>query len=83
MSINVKVRVLKRPNKMKEAVMPEEEAKKAAEKGDVRILGESEENSVPSLEDFTVPELKDMLREQDLKVSGTKDELIERLESNQ
>lgn len=33
-----------------------------------------------SLADHTVDELKDMLRERDLKVSGRKAELIERLE---
>ena len=33
-----------------------------------------------SLDDHTVDELKDMLRERDLKVSGRKDELIARLE---
>ena len=34
------------------------------------------------LEGKTVAELKDLLREQDLPVSGTKAQLIERLEGN-
>lgn len=33
-----------------------------------------------SFEDKTVDELKDLLRAKDMKVSGTKEELIERLE---
>ena len=39
------------------------------------ILGEPADD----LEDLNVEELKDLLREADLPVSGTKDELIERL----
>jgi hypothetical protein len=35
-----------------------------------------------SYEDYTVEELKDILRERELMVSGTKDELIARLEAD-
>ncbi|MFP4600875.1 MAG: polymer-forming cytoskeletal protein [Persicimonas sp.] len=38
------------------------------------------ELSKPELEDYTVKELREELRERDLQVSGTKDELIERLQ---
>lgn len=41
---------------------------------------EEEEPEPESLSDLTKNELKDRLREQDKKVSGTKDELIERLQ---
>jgi cytoskeletal protein CcmA (bactofilin family) len=37
--------------------------------------------STPQLEDYTVKELREELRERDLQVSGTKDELIERLQN--
>jgi hypothetical protein len=43
-------------------------------------LVEDEEGA--SYEDYTVEELKDILRERELMVSGTKDELIARLEDD-
>jgi hypothetical protein len=43
-------------------------------------LEEDEEGA--SYEDYTVEELKDVLRERELMVSGTKDELIARLEED-
>jgi SAP domain len=39
-----------------------------------------EDEEAADLEELTVEELKDELRERDLPVSGTKDELIERLQ---
>lgn len=42
---------------------------------------EASESDSKRLEDHTKEELQEMLRERDMKVSGTKDELIERLRS--
>lgn len=49
----------------------------------LRYMGQTaevEEVSGDDLADLTVDELKDLLRDRDLKVSGTKGELIARLE---
>ena len=45
---------------------------------------EAKDNTVSptDLDGKTVPELKEMLREQDLPVSGTKAQLVERLQAN-
>jgi len=45
-------------------------------------LVEDVPNDADDLEALTVDELKDKLRDQDLKVGGTKDELVARLRSH-
>jgi cytoskeletal protein CcmA (bactofilin family) len=50
------------------------EAEEQASETDVTDL------STPQLEDYTVKELREELRDRDMQVSGTKDELIERLQ---
>ena len=44
------------------------------------LQAEDAESDSKPLNDHTVDELKDMLKDRDMKVSGTKQELIDRLE---
>jgi hypothetical protein len=57
-----------------------EEQVAAFENHPLVTVEEKPEAEPETLEDKTVEELKEELREQDLPVSGNKDELIERLE---
>lgn len=54
-----------------------DEASEAEETGEPDVTNLSK----PQLEDYTVKELREELRDRDLQVSGTKDELIERLQN--